>query len=199
MLDKERLEAFSDGVLAVIITIMVLDLKVPAGNDFAALEPDIPTMFAYALSFVFVGIYWNNHHHLLKASRGIDGSVMWANMHLLFWLSFAPFMTGWIGEHPSDAVPTALYGVVLLGAALAYTLLAYRLARVSGPDSIVARESGLTTKQILSPALYAAGIACAFFAPYVADAFYVLVALMWFVPDRRLERALRRKNDEAKP
>ena len=193
MLDKERLEAFSDGVMAVIITIMVLDLRVPAGSELAALKPLVPTILAYALSFVYIAIYWNNHHHLLRASRGIDGNVMWANMHLLFWLSFVPFMTAWIGEHPGDRIPTALYGLNLLLAAIAYSILTYCLARVSGPDSIVARESGLTTKQIASTALYLAGVIIAFFWPYVADVLYVIVACLWFVPDRRLERALLRR------
>ncbi len=190
VLDRDRLEAFSDGVLAVIITIMVLELKVPVGGHLADLHPMIPTFLAYVLSFTYVAIYWNNHHHLLRASAGINGAVMWANLHLLFWLSLVPFVTAWLGEHRTEAVPTAVYGAVLLLAAAAYTILTYTLVAANGPGSLIARLLRVDVKQLLSLFLYACGIAAAFIAPWLSDVCYVVVALIWLVPDRRIERAL---------
>jgi len=198
-LGKERLEAFSDGVVAIIITIMVLELRAPAGAAFRDLYPLLPTFLSYALSFVYVGIYWNNHHHLLKAARSISGPVMWANMHLLFWLSMVPLATSWMGEHPDASAPVALYGVVLIFNALAYTLLARLLVRHDGPESPLAEAVGRNLwgdrKGNLSLALYAAAIAAAAAWPVISKALYVLVAGLWFVPDRRVERALARKSD----
>jgi uncharacterized membrane protein len=182
-----RLEAFSDGVIAVIITIMVLDLKPPHGTDVASLREIFPTLAAYVLSFVFVGIYWNNHHHLLRASRGIDGRAMWANLHLLFWLSLVPFTTSWLGVHPSGGVPTALYGAVLLANAFAYTLLQLALVAVNGADSPFARALKVDLKGMGSLALYICAIGFAFVSPIISDLIFVVVAIIWFVPDRRFE------------
>ena len=187
---KGRLEAFSDGVIAVIITIMVLELKAPHGASLAALGPLAPTFLAYCLSFVYVGIYWNNHHHLLHATQRIDGSVLWANLHLLFWLSLLPFTTWWVGEYPTAAIPTAIYGVVFLMAGVAWLLLQRALLRRNGPDSPLARAVGRDLKGKLSAALYASAILVAFVRPWIADAIYVLVAVIWFVPDRRIERVI---------
>lgn len=194
-LDRDRLEAFSDGVLAVIITIMVLDLHPPAGGDVAALVHEVgPTFLAYVLSFVYVGIYWNNHHHLLRAADGIDGRSMWANLHLLFWLSLVPFTTAWLSGHGHEAVPTAIYGAVLLMAAFAYTLLTVSLAAVADCDStLIKQRRAYDIKQISSIVLYLAGIALSFVAPWLGDACYVVVAFLWIVPDRRLERALKER------
>jgi uncharacterized membrane protein len=189
-LERDRLEAFSDGVLAVIITIMVLELKVPHAGTLAALKPMIPTLLAYALSFTFVGIYWNNHHHLLRAAGGIDGTVMWANLHLLFWLSFIPFVTSWVGTHLTDPIPMSVYGFDLLMSAVAFSLLASSLVRANGPDSLLARQSGLDAKQIASVVAYVAAIAGAFVATWISAVVYFAVALMWLVPDRRLESAI---------
>ncbi|PYO62926.1 MAG: hypothetical protein DMD70_04900 [Gemmatimonadetes bacterium] len=187
---KGRLEAFSDGVIAVIITIMVLELKAPHGKEFAALAPLAPALLTYALSFVFVGIYWNNHHHLLHAAQHIDGRVLWANLHLLFWLSLVPFTTGWVGEYPSAAIPTAIYGVVFLMAGVAWLLLQRALVKRDGPTSLLARAVGRDLKGKLSALLYASAIVLAFVSAWIADALYVLVALIWFVPDRRIERSI---------
>ena len=187
---KGRLEAFSDGVIAVIITIMVLELKAPHGREFAALAPLAPALLTYALSFVFVGIYWNNHHHLLHAAQHIDGRVLWANLHLLFWLSLVPFTTGWVGEYPSAAIPTAIYGVVFLMAGVAWLLLQQALVKRDGPTSLLARAVGRDLKGKLSALLYASAIVLAFVSAWIADALYVLVALIWFVPDRRIERSI---------
>jgi uncharacterized membrane protein len=187
---KGRLEAFSDGVIAVIITIMVLELHTPLGQDLAALRSVGPPLLTYVLSFVFVGIYWVNHHHLLHAAPHVDGRVLWANLHLLFWLSLVPFTTGWVGEHPAVAVPTAMYGVVFLMAGVAWLLLQAALVRRNGPDSLLAHAVGRDLKGKTSALLYAAAIALAFVDPWIADGLYVLVALIWFVPDRRIERAL---------
>ena len=190
-MDPGRLEAFSDGVLAVIITIMVLELKIPQGGDFAALAPSWPTFAAYTLSFVNIGIYWNNHHHMFRAVDGIDGLSMWANLHLLFWLSLIPFMTAWIGEHRLETIPTAVYGFVLLCAGIAYSLLQVRLIHSNGKDSALARAVGTTDiKGRLSLVLYAIAIAVAFFATWISDILYIAVALMWLIPDRRVERVL---------
>jgi TMEM175 potassium channel family protein len=185
--EASRLEAFSDGVIAVIITIMVLELKPPHGTDLQSLHAIVPTLAAYALSFVFVGIYWNNHHHMLRASNGIDGRVMWANLHLLFWLSLAPFTTSWLGENPTASVPTALYGLGLLLDAIAYTILQTALVAVNGPDTPFAKAVKSDFKGKISPVLYVCAIGFAFVAPIVSDLMYVAVAIIWFVPDRRFE------------
>jgi uncharacterized membrane protein len=183
---KTRLEAFSDGVLAIIITIMVLELEVPHGEDLAALTPLLPKLLAYALSFTYIGIYWNNHHHLLHAARGVNAGIMWANLHLLFWLSIVPFVTGWVGEHPNMVWPTALYGAVMILAAIAYTILQVAVVKQHGADSELARGLGSDVKGKLSLAGYAAGIVFAFVLPAVSYAIYVTVALMWLIPDRRV-------------
>jgi uncharacterized membrane protein len=184
---KGRLEAFSDGVLAVIITIMVLELKVPHGDDLRALDDMLPGFLGYVLSFVNVGIYWNNHHHLFHATRRISGGVMWANLHLLFWLSLVPVSTGWVGANPSAAWPAALYGAVLLMAAIAWLVLERRIIAVNGKDSELARAVAHGAKENASPILYSAAIGLAFVRPWIADALYAVVAMMWVVPDRRIE------------
>jgi uncharacterized membrane protein len=188
---KTRLEAFSDGFFSIIITVMVLELKVPHGTSFEALAPLAPVLLSYVLSFVYVGIYWNNHHHMLHASPHVDGRVLWANLHLLFWLSLVPFATGWIGENPSAAAPTALYGVVLLFAGVAWLLVQHALLRVNGRDSALGRALGRDLKGKASAALYVTAVALAFVKPWFADLLYVAVAMMWLVPDRRIERTLR--------
>ncbi len=196
---KARLEAFSDGVIAVIITIMVLELKAPHGTDLAALAPLAPALLTYVLSFVFIGIYWNNHHHMLHAAQHIDGRVLWANLHLLFWLSLVPFTTGWVGEYPAAAMPTAVYGGVFLMAGVAWLLLQDALVKRNGADSLLARAVGRDLKGKLSALLYASAILLAFFKAWIADALYVLVALMWFVPDRRIERSIDPIRDPGPP
>ena len=185
-----RLEAFSDGVLAIIITIMVLELKVPHGDDLAALRPLLPVFLSYLLSFTYVGIYWNNHHHLFQAAERVNGAILWANLHLLFWLSLIPFVTGWMGENHFAALPTALYGVVLLLSAVAYWFLQRAIVAEQGRDATLARALGADWKGKLSPVLYLAAIGLAFVHEWLADALYVLVALMWFIPDRRIARGL---------
>ncbi|HZU82223.1 MAG TPA: TMEM175 family protein [Polyangiaceae bacterium] len=187
---KGRLEAFSDGVIAVIITIMVLELKAPHGQDAAALVPLAPALLTYVVSFVFVGIYWNNHHHMLHAAARVDGRVLWANLHLLFWLSLFPFVTSWLDEDVSAWLPTALYGFVLLMAGLAWLLLQRSLVAVNGRDSALARAVGRDLKGKASAALYAAAIGLSLVKTWAAQAIYVVVALMWLVPDRRIERAV---------
>jgi uncharacterized membrane protein len=187
---KGRLEAFSDGVLAIIITIMVLELRAPHDADLAALRPLVPVLLSYVLSFVYLGIYWNNHHHMLHSTRRVTGAILWANLHLLFWLSLIPFVTAWMGENPLASTPTALYGVVLLMAAIAYWLLQRQILRAEGPHSVLAAALGRDIKGKLSPLLYAMAIGAAFMHPGIADALYLLVALMWLIPDRRIERAL---------
>ena len=188
---KGRMEAFSDGVLAVIITIMVLEMKVPHAADLAALAPVLPVFLVYMLSFVNIGIYWNNHHHLLHAVERVSGPAMWANLHLLFWLSLIPFVTGWMGENHYAALPTAVYGVVLLAAALAWQPLQRALiAANGGAQSKLARAVRRDFKGKLSVVFYTAAIALAFVSQWIADAFYVLVAILWLVPDRRIERVL---------
>jgi uncharacterized membrane protein len=189
-LDKGRLEAFSDGVIAVIITIMVLDLRVPHGSDLVALRSVGPTFLAYVISFVNVGIYWNNHHHLLRAAEGIDGRAMWANLHLLFWLSLIPFVTAWVGQDPSAPLPTAVYAGVLLCAGTSFTLLGLALIAVNGRESTIARGFGSNRKGIASIVCYALAVVLAFVAPWLSDVLVVAVALMWFVPDRRMERVI---------
>jgi uncharacterized membrane protein len=184
---KGRLEAFSDGVIAIIITIMVLELKVPHGSSPAALAPLLPVLLSYVLSFVYVGIYWNNHHHMLAVCRRVSGGALWANLHLLFWLSLFPFATAWMGENHFAAAPTAAYGVGLLMAAIAYWLLQRMLMRLQGDDSVLTRAIGSDWKGKLSPVLYALGIVSTVWAAWVAQALYAAVAVMWLVPDRRIE------------
>ncbi|CAN5777279.1 TMEM175 family protein [soil metagenome] len=190
MMSKGRLEAFSDGVIAIIITIMVLEMKVPHGPTLHDLAEIGPVFLSYGLSFVNIGIYWNNHHHLLHATRRISGGVLWANLHLLFWLSLVPFVTGWMGENEFAAAPTALYGAVLLGAALAYWILQRVIIRANGDDSVLARALGADYKGKLSPTIQLIAIPLAFVSPWIANGLYVGVALMWLIPDRRIERAL---------
>ena len=187
---KERLAAFSDGVLAIIITIMVLELHVPHGNGLAALRPLLPVFLSYVLSFVYIGIYWNNHHHLLAVTERVSGGILWANMHLLFWLSLVPFATGWLGENHFAPAPTAVYGVLLLAASLAYWVLQRAILAVQGPDSRLAAAIGGDLKGRLSPVFYTLAVVFAFVRPWIADGLYVLVALMWLVPDRRIERVV---------
>ncbi len=187
---KGRLEAFSDGVLAIIITIMVLEIKVPHGADLQAIRPLLPVFLSYVLSFVYVGIYWNNHHHMLHAARKISGAVLWANLHLLFWLSLLPFATGWMGENHFERLPSALYGFVLLFAAIAYWLLQKALIAAEGETSMLRRAIGRDWKGLLSPLFYIAAIVSTLWVPWAAQVFYVLVALIWVVPDRRIERVL---------
>ncbi|MDQ6647968.1 MAG: TMEM175 family protein [Pseudomonadota bacterium] len=187
---KTRLEAFSDGVLAIIITIMVLEMKVPHGESLTALFPLAPVFLSYVLSFIYVGIYWNNHHHMLHLADRVTGSVLWANLHLLFWLSLFPFVTGWMGENHFAQGPSALYGVVLFMAALAYWLLQRTIIRAQGSSSSLASAIGRDWKGKISPVIYAAGIAASFRAPWLAQTFYTLAAVLWLVPDRRIERVL---------
>jgi len=187
---KGRLEAFSDGVIAIIITIMVLEMKVPHGDSLEALRPLLPVFLSYLLSFVYVGIYWNNHHHLLHTCTTVTGGMLWANLHLLFWLSLFPFATGWMGENSFTAVPIALYGGVLLMAALAYVVLQQSIIRAQGPDSLLKKALGSDWKGRLSPVLYVLAILTAFWAPVVAEAILVAAALIWLIPDRRIEHVL---------
>jgi uncharacterized membrane protein len=188
---KSRMEAFSDGVIAVIITILVLELKVPHGESIDALAPVLPVFLSYVLSFIYVGIYWNNHHHMLHATRRVTGPVLWANLHLLFWLSLVPFTTAWMGENHFSAAPTALYGAVLLLAAIAYWILQQVIIAAEGPDSLLRKLIGRRDwKGKLSPVLYAIAIPMAFWSPVLAQSIYVLVALLWLVPDRRIENAV---------
>ena len=187
---KGRLEAFSDGVIAIIITIMVLELKVPHGEGLATLVPLIPVFLSYVLSFVYIGIYWNNHHHMLHATHKVTGPVLWANLHLLFWLSLVPFATGWMGENHFAAAPAALYGVVMLMAAIAYWILQQTIIAAEGPDSLLKKAVKGDWKGKLSPVIYLAAIPGAFWSPWISLGLYVLVALIWLVPDRRIERVL---------
>jgi uncharacterized membrane protein len=190
-MNKTRLEAFSDGVIAIIITIMVLELKVPHDASFGALAGLLPVFLCYVLSFVYVGIHWNNHHHLLKAASKVSGGVMWANLHLLFWLSLIPFVTGWMGENHFEAVPTALYGAVMLFSAVAYRILEISIIAAEGRQSRLGGALGRNLKGYLSPVLYALAIAAAFFSTWISGAIYVIVAAMWLIPDRRLEGVIR--------
>jgi uncharacterized membrane protein len=190
---KGRLEAFSDGVIAIIITIMVLELKVPHLPTADALLPLLPVFLSYVLSFVYVGIYWNNHHHMLHASAKVSGGVLWANLHFLFWLSLFPFATGWMGENHFASLPSALYGGVLLMAAVAYWLLQQSIIRVEGPSSVLRLAVGRDWKGRVSPLLYVLAIASTAWLPWVAQAIYALVAVLWLVPDRRIENALRER------
>jgi uncharacterized membrane protein len=190
-MEKNRLEAFSDGVLAIIITIMVLELKIPGGANLNNLRPLFPVFLSYVLSFLYIGIYWNNHHHLIKACRRVNGGILWANLHLLFWLSLFPFVTGWMGEHHFSSAPSALYGGVLLMAAVAYYILQSLIVAEQGTDSKLAAAIGRDIKGKVSPLIYAAGIGLSFAVPWLAGALYVFVALMWLIPDRRIERLVR--------
>jgi uncharacterized membrane protein len=185
---KGRLEAFSDGVIAIIITIMVLELKVPHGVQLDELRPLAPLLLAYAMSFVYVAIYWNNHHHMLHAVRRVDGAVMWANMHLLFWLSLVPFVAGWFGEFPREAVPVGVYGLVLTMCGVAWMILQYTLVRVHGRDSEFAKAVGDDRKGKITQVILVASLAAAFVSPLVAVGLYVVVAMIWLVPDRRFAR-----------
>lgn len=189
-MQKERLNAFSDGVFAIIITIMVLELKVPHGADWGDLATLTPVFLSYVLSFMYVAIYWINHHHMMHASEQVDGRILWANMHLLFWLSLMPFATGWMGENHFAALPTALYGVSLLMPAVAYYLLQKAIIHRHGNDSVLARAIGRNVKAKVSPLLYASAIGLAFLSPWISCAIYAAVALMWIVPDRRIEQAV---------
>jgi uncharacterized membrane protein len=187
---KGRLEAFSDAVLAIIITIMVLELRPPQETDLAALHPLLPVLFSYVLSFVFLGIYWNNHHNMLHCTHRVTGAILWANLHLLFWLSLVPFVTAWMGEHPGASTPAALYGVVLLMAGIAYLILQRQILRSEGPQSVLAAALGHDVKGKLSALFYLLAIGAAFVEAGIAYSLYLMVALMWLVPDRRIERAM---------
>jgi uncharacterized membrane protein len=187
---KGRLEAFSDGVIAIIITIMVLELKIPHGADWESLRTIIPGFLTYVLSFVYLGIYWNNHHHMLYVTDHINGKILWANMHLLFWLSLVPFATGWVGENHSAPLPTAIYGVILLAAAIAYYILQQLIIAQQGKGSRLKAALGKDIKGKLSPLIYIVAVGLAFLNQWISDALYVLVALMWLIPDRRIETHL---------
>ncbi|MFI5372381.1 MAG: TMEM175 family protein [Candidatus Eisenbacteria bacterium] len=192
-MDKERLAAFSDGVIAIIITIMVLELKTPHGTDLAALRPVARTLMCYVLSFIFIGIYWSNHHHLFHVVRHVDGAILWANLHLLFWLSLTPFVMGWLAESGLRTWPVAMYGVVLIMSGIGYYILVRALLRRHGPESRLAAAIGHDFKGKISVVIYASAIALAFWRPLFSAALYVLVAIMWLVPDRRIERVLARE------
>jgi uncharacterized membrane protein len=194
---RGRVEAFSDGVIAILITIMVLEMKVPHGTDWAALRPVLPVFLSYVLSFIYLGIYWNNHHHLFHAVRRVSGGILWANLHLLFWLSLIPFVTGWMGENQFARVPVAMYGVVLLCAAGAYYILTRALLAQHGRDSTIARALRSKFKEKISIVLYAAAILVSAVSASVACAFYVIVAIMWLVPDPRIEQTLAERAEEA--
>ncbi|CAM3348395.1 TMEM175 family protein [Aequorivita lipolytica] len=189
-MNSNRLEAFSDGVLAIIITIMVLELKVPEGTDLAALKSVLPVFLSYILSFIYVGIYWNNHHHMMHAVQKINGGILWANLHLLFWLSLIPFVTGWIGENHFSELPMALYGAVLLMAASAFFILQNRILAVQGKDSLLAKALGNDLKGKASPIIY---IIASFYNPWIAGVLYIMVALIWLIPDKRIEIIFRDK------
>jgi uncharacterized membrane protein len=192
---KGRLEAFSDGVIAIIITIMVLELKIPHSADLAALKPLLPVFLSYILSFAYLGIYWNNHHHMLAVSKHIDGGVLWANLLLLFWLSLVPFTTGWMGEFYSSPIPVALYGVVLFMAAISYFILQQKLLRKHSEDSLFALAAGDKLKGIISIFIYLAAIIFSFVSVIIAQVLYFIVALMWVIPDRRIERLIENSKD----
>ena len=190
-----RLEAFSDGVLAIIITIMVLELKVPHAVELAALKPVLPVLLSYVLSFIYLGIYWNNHHHLFQATEQVSGGILWANLHLLFWLSLFPFTTAWMGENHLAAIPTAIYGFVLLMAAVAYYVLQRTIIAKEGRESLLAEAIGKDWKGKLSPLLYLAAIPLAFVSSWIASALYVFAALLWLIPDPRIERKLEKREE----
>jgi uncharacterized membrane protein len=190
---KGRLEAFSDGVIAIIITIMVLELKVPEGRDFDALKPLLPVLLSYILSFIYLGIYWNNHHHLLHAAEKITGGVLWANLHLLFWLSLVPFATSWMGDNHFAPATMSVYGIILLMAGVAYWVLQKQLIQVNGKDSVLARAIGKDLKGKASPVLYLIGIFSAFTNEWISGGIYIFVALMWLIPDTRIERIINKE------
>ncbi|HEX2722780.1 MAG TPA: TMEM175 family protein [Gemmatimonadaceae bacterium] len=189
-MNTSRLEAFSDGVIAILITIMVLELHVPHGTTLDALTPLIPVLASYTLSFVYLGIYWNNHHHMLRATKRVTGAVQWANLHLLFWLSLVPFSTAWMGENHFAATPTAVYGTIMLMAAVAYFILQGRIIKGDGPDSVLARAIGSDWKGKLSLIFYLIAVPAAFFNQWISQGLYVTVAVMWLVPDQRIERVI---------
>ncbi len=190
-----RLEAFSDGVLAIIITIMVLELKVPHAVELAALKPVLPVLLSYVLSFIYLGIYWNNHHHLFQATEEVSGGILWANLHLLFWLSLFPFTTAWMGENHLAAIPTAIYGFVLLMAAVAYYVLQRTIIAKEGRESLLAQAVGRDWKGKLSPLLYLAAIPLAFVSPWIAGGLYVFAALLWLIPDPRIEKEIEKREE----
>lgn len=191
MMTKGRLEAFTDGVLAIIITIMVLELKVPHGGTFEDLKPLLPVFLSYILSFIYLAIYWNNHHHMMQTVKHVTGTILWVNMHLLFWLSLIPFVTGWMGENHFTSVSAFLYGIVLLGAAIAYFILQFLIIKSHGKDSILAKALGRDLKGKISPILYVLGIITSFVNVAISGAIYILVAIIWLIPDRRIEKALK--------
>ena len=193
-MNKNRLEAFSDGVLAIVITIMVLEIKVPHGDQLQDLQPLIPVFLSYVLSFIYIGIYWNNHHHMLHTVTKVNGKLLWANLHLLFWLSMIPFTTGWMGENHFTPLPSAVYGIVLLMAAIAYFILQRIILKSQGKNSILAKAVGKDLKGKLSPILYILAIGTSWINPVISGAIYVLVALMWLVPDLRIEKVIDSKN-----
>ena len=193
---KNRLEAFSDGVLAIIITIMVLELQAPHGTELSTLQPLIPVFLSYILSFIYIGIYWNNHHHLLQTVNNVKGGILWANLHLLFWLSLVPFTTGWMGENHFAPVPTALYGFVLLMAAVSYFILQTAIVKTQGKNSLLAKVIGRDLKGKASPILYVIAIGSVFFYPKIAQGIYLLVALIWLIPDKRIEKEFFNKIDD---
>ena len=194
-MQKNRLEAFSDGVVAILITIMVLELKVPHGVEIAALKPLLPVFLSYLLSFVYLGIYWNNHHHLFHSTKNVSAGILWANLHLLFWLSLIPFASGWVGENHVTPTPTAVYGFVLLMAAIAFFVLQRAIINQQGRDSVLASAIGGDWKGKLSLALNFIAIPLAFVSPWISTGLYVFVALIWFIPDRRIERVLEKRGD----
>lgn len=194
-MNKTRLEAFSDGVLAIIITIMVLELKVPEGHDFESLKPLLPKYLSYILSFIYVGIYWNNHHHMMHTVKQVNGKILWANLHLLFWLSLIPFTTAWIGENHFAGFPMMLYGIILLMNGIAYFILAHYILKQDGKDSLLSKAIGNDLKGKSSPILYLTAILFANFYPIVSGGIYIFVALMWLVPDSRIERIYNNKNE----
>ncbi|MGE5944511.1 MAG: TMEM175 family protein [Flavobacteriales bacterium] len=191
MMTKGRLEAFTDGVLAIIITIMVLELKVPHGGNFEDLKPLLPVFLSYVLSFIYLAIYWNNHHHMMQTAKHVTGSILWANMHLLFWLSLVPFVTGWMGENHFTAASVFLYGLILLGAAIAYFILQNLIIKSHGEDSILKKALDKDVKGKISPILYLIGIFSSFFNVWISGTLFILVAIIWLIPDRRIERALK--------
>ncbi len=194
-MEKNRLEAFSDGVIAIIITIMVLELRPPSGVELDRLKELLPVFLSYVLSFIYVGIYWNNHHHMFHSTKHVTGGILWANLHLLFWLSLFPFTTGWVGENHLTCLPTAIYGFVLLMAAIAYYILQRLIIAQQGPRSLLAVAIGKDWKGKLSPALYFIAIPLAFVSPWISSGLYVFVACLWLVPDRRIERLLAKRED----
>jgi uncharacterized membrane protein len=195
-MEKNRLEAFSDGVIAIIITIMVLELRPPPAIELADLKPLLPVVLSYVLSFIYVGIYWNNHHHMFHSTKRVTGGILWANLHLLFWLSLFPFTTAWVGENHLAPTPVAVYGFVLLMAAIAYFILQRSIIAQQGPNSLLAAAVGKDWKGKISPVLYLAAVPLAFVSPWIAIGLYVFVALLWLVPDRRIERVLTERDEK---